>query len=72
MDLLREQLTYKSTPVHACMKSLTRREQYECIRVLASTRTQHVVICPHGATNAYVDTLLAAMGVAVRYCDLGT
>lgn len=69
MEVLRETLVYKDVPVCICMKQLTRAEQYECIRLVLAHHTSRVSVCPHGATNAYIDSILRALNLPVVHCE---
>ena len=70
MNELRERILYKDVPVHICFGSLTRKEQYACIRLLAATRTHNVTICSHKSTNSYIDTLISELlHVGLRHTD---
>lgn len=68
MESIREQLLYKQNKVHICMRSLTPKEQYECIRLLLATRTKDVFICTHEATNSYIDSILKQLNLSFYQC----
>lgn len=57
MDLIREQLMYKSNTLHVCMNTLTRQEQYEFLRLVMATRTEGVTFC-YDNSNQYISCIL--------------
>ena len=68
MDAFKQRIAYKNVPVNICFKTLTQREQYECIRILLAHRTQNVTICKHGNSNTYINTLIAGLPHAGFQC----
>jgi len=69
MDVIREHLMYKNSPLNICMKSITPQEQYEIIRILHESKTD-VTICTHNSTNKYIDILLKKMNIKLKGCEL--
>jgi hypothetical protein len=69
MNVLREKIVYTDAPVHICMKELTRLEQYECVRMLLAHPSARITVCPHGATNTYIDGLLETLRISLRSCQ---
>ena len=69
METIREQLLYKQNKVHICMRNLSPKEQYECIRLLLATRTNDVFVCTHEATNSYIDLILKNLPIGVYQCS---
>lgn len=67
MDVIREHLMYKNTPLTICMAKLTPQEQYECIRVLLESKTP-VSICTHEATNECINLILKKLEVRFVQC----
>ena len=67
MELIREQLIYKSNNLHVCMKTLTRQEQYEFIRLLMATRTSGVTICDCEC-GQYILCLVNRLGLERTKC----
>jgi hypothetical protein len=61
MDVIRQRISYKDVPVHICFKTLSRREQYECIRLILANRSDGVTVCTHGNSNSYLDTLISEL-----------
>ena len=69
MEKIREQLTYKEGRVVICMKDLSFSDQYEALRLIASTRTKDVFICTHGMTiNNYISTIIENLGLNTTDC----
>ena len=69
METIREQLLYKQNKVNICMRNLSPKEQYECIRLLLATRTKDVKICKHTNTNKYIDKLLSIIDATIINCN---
>ncbi len=67
MDVIREHLMYKNTPLLICMSKLTPQEQYECIRVLLESKTP-VKICTHDNTNQLITVALKELPVKFVQC----
>lgn len=57
MDVIREHLMYKNTPITICMAKLTPQEQYEVIRILLGNN-RDVKICTHESVNTYMTQVL--------------
>ncbi len=69
MDVIREHLVYANVPLHVCMGSLTRQEQYECLRALFSSSNRNVTIClDHGEVSDYVRQVLRALNILEGRC----
>jgi hypothetical protein len=68
MDVIREHLMYKNTPLNICMKTLAPQEQYELIRILHESKTD-VTICSHNSINTYISILLKKMNVRLQSCQ---
>lgn len=62
MDLIREQLTYKSNTLHVCLNTLTRQEQYEFLRLVIATRKDGITFC-YDNSNQYVTCILEKLGL---------
>ena len=69
MDVIRERILYKDKDVNVCFKEFTRKEQYECIRLIVSTRTENVKICKHENTNWYIDKLIEELKLQCIHCE---
>jgi hypothetical protein len=67
MDSIREQLMYKSNILHVCMRTLTRQDQYEFIRLLMATRLEKVTVC-NCQCNPYVLCVLERLGLERTEC----
>lgn len=67
MDSIREQLMYKSNILHVCMRTLTRQDQYEFIRLLMATRFEGIQICDCSC-NQYVLCVLKRLGLKRTEC----
>ena len=67
MDIIREQLTYKSNTLHVCMNTLSRQEQYEFLRLLMATRKEGVTFC-YDNSNQYVTCILEKIGLERIKC----
>jgi hypothetical protein len=67
MELIREQLMYKNNTLHVCMKTLTRQEQYEFVRLIMATRTTGVSVCDCDC-NQYVLCVLNRLGFERTQC----
>lgn len=70
MDVIREHLMYKNSPLQICMAKIPPQEQYEVIRILLESKTENVSICTHDSTNVYIDILLKKMKVTFKQCWL--
>jgi hypothetical protein len=68
MDVIREHLMYKNTPLIICMAKIPPQEQYEVIRILLESKTEQVSFCTHDSTNAYIDTILKKLNVKFVHC----
>ena len=67
MESIKEQLTYKNNNLNVCMKTLTRQEQYEFVRLLVATRFDGVQIC-NCECNQYVLCVLERLGFKRTEC----
>ena len=65
MDVIRENLMYKTNFLEIHMKTLKVQEQYEVIRLLLATRTKDVVIKVDDSVNKYVLSIMKKLGVNV-------
>jgi hypothetical protein len=70
MDVIREHLMYKNSPLQICMAKIPPQEQYEVIRILFESKTENVSICTHDSTNVYINILLKKMKVTFKQCWL--
>ena len=70
MDVIREHLMYKNSPLNICMAKIQSQEQYEVIRIILESKTQDIMICKHGSTNVYIDTLLQKLNISVKECSV--
>ena len=68
MDVIREHLMYKNTPLTICMAKIQPQEQYEVIRILLESKTDQVTFCTHDATNPYIDIILKKLNVKFTQC----
>ena len=68
MDIIREHLMYKNTPLTICMAKIPPQEQYEVIRILLESKTEEVSFCTHDSTNTYIDTILKKLNVKFTQC----
>lgn len=68
MDIIREHLMYKNSPLNICMATITPQEQYEVIRILHESKAE-VTICAHNSTNKYIDILLKKMNINFKSCS---
>ena len=66
MDIIREHLMYKNSPLHICMSKISPQEQYEVIRIVLESKTTEITICKHGSTNSYIDSLLSKLNIIVQ------
>jgi hypothetical protein len=69
MDVIREHLMYKNSPLNICMAKIQSQEQYEIIRIILESKTQDITVCKHGSTNVYIDTLLQKLNISVKECS---
>ena len=67
MDVIREHLMYKNTPLMICMAKLSPQEQYECIRVLLESQTP-VKLCLHETTNEFLQKVAKELPVTFVQC----
>lgn len=67
MDVIREHLMYKNTPLTICMSKLTPQEQYECIRIILESKSR-VKVCTHESTNEYITALLRELEIQFVQC----
>jgi hypothetical protein len=67
MDLIREQLMYKSNTLHVCVNKLTRQEQYDFLRLVMATRTERVTFC-YDDSNPYVTCILKKINLERQKC----
>lgn len=70
MDVIREHLMYKNSPLTICMSTITSQEQYEIIRIILESNTEKITICKHNSTNKYIDILLDKLDVSIKNCEL--
>jgi hypothetical protein len=70
MDLIREHLMYRNSPLAICMANITSQEQYEIIRIILESKTQQITICKHNATNKYIDILIDKLNITIKNCLL--
>lgn len=68
MDVIREHLIYKNTPITICFAKLSPQEHYECIRVFLESKTENVTFCTHEATSPYIDHILKELNVKFTQC----
>jgi hypothetical protein len=68
MDVIREHLMYKNTPLTICMAKIHPQEQYEVIRILLESKTEQVTFCTHDSTNMYIDIILKKLDVRFTQC----
>lgn len=68
MDVIREHLMYKNTPLTICMAKIPPQEQYEVIRILLESKTDKVTFCTHDATNKYIELILKQLNVSFTQC----
>lgn len=68
MDLIREHLMYKNSPLTICMANISPQEQYEIIRIILESKTEQITICKHASTNKYIDVLLEKVNVKLIDC----
>jgi len=69
MDVIREHLMYKNSPLNICMATISLQEQYEIIRIILESKAE-VTVCPHNSTNKYIDILLNKMNIVFRDCSI--
>jgi hypothetical protein len=69
MDVIREHLMYKNSPLNICMAKIHSHEQYEVIRIILESKTQDITICKHEATNQYIDILLQKLNISLKECS---
>jgi hypothetical protein len=62
MELIREQLMYKSNSFHVCVSKLTRQEQYDFVRLVMATRTEGITFC-YDNSNQYLLRVLERLGI---------
>jgi len=67
MELIREHLMYKNNTLRVCMKTLTRQEQYEFVRLIMATRVAGVFVCDCEC-NQYVLCVLTRLGFERTQC----
>jgi hypothetical protein len=70
MDVIKEHLMYKNTPLDICMLSLSSQEQYEVIRIILESKDKTIRICRHNSTNTYINVLLDKLGITSMQCLL--
>jgi hypothetical protein len=70
MDVIREHLMYKNSPLTICMSNITPQEQYEIIRIILESKTQQITVCKHNVTNKYIDILLDKLNIKIKNCLL--
>jgi len=67
MELIREQLMYKSNTLHVCMNTLSRQEQYEFLRLVMATRSDGVTFC-YDNSNPYIVCILEKIKLERAKC----
>lgn len=67
MDLIREQLMYKSNTLHVCINKLTRQEQYDFLRLVMATRSEGVTFC-YDNSNPYITCILEKIKLCRGSC----
>ena len=70
MDVIREHLMYKNSPLTICMASISPQEQYEIIRIILESKTEKITICKHASTNKYIDVLLGKVNITLTDCQI--
>jgi hypothetical protein len=70
MDVIREHLMYKNSPLTICMSNITPQEQYEVIRIILESKTEKITICKHNSTNKYIDVLLNKINITLIDCQI--
>jgi hypothetical protein len=70
MDVIREHLMYKNSPLKICMSAISPQEQYEVIRIILESKTEKITICKHNSTNNYIDALLNKINITLTDCQL--
>jgi hypothetical protein len=68
MDVIREHLMYKNSPITICMKDLSPQEHYEIIRIILESEKDNISICMHDSINAYVKIILNKLKVKFVQC----
>jgi hypothetical protein len=68
MDVIREHLMYKNSPITICMKDLSPQEHYEIIRIILESEKDNVSICTHDCTNVYIDIILNKLKIKFVQC----
>jgi hypothetical protein len=68
MDIIREHLMYKNSPLQICMANIPSQEQYEVIRILLESNRDNVTICTHDATNKHIIFLMEKLKVKFVQC----
>jgi hypothetical protein len=69
MDVIREHLMYKNSPLTICMANITPQEHYEVIRIILESKTEEISICKHASTNKYIDVLLGKINIKLIDCQ---
>jgi hypothetical protein len=67
MDVIREHLMYKNTPITICLAKLTPQEQYEVVRILLGNN-RNVKICTHDISNEFLLQVLKELPVQFVQC----
>jgi hypothetical protein len=70
MELIREHLMYKNSPLTICMSKIGPQEQYEVIRIILESKTECISICKHNSTNKYIDILLDNVKIILTDCQI--
>ena len=68
MDVIREHLMYKNSPLTICMANITPQEHYEVIRIILESKTEDISVCKHNSTNKYINVLLDKVNVTLTDC----
>jgi hypothetical protein len=68
MDVIREHLMYKNSPITVCMKDLSPQEHYEIIRIILESEKDNVTICKHEFVSPYIEILLSKLKVKFVEC----
>jgi hypothetical protein len=70
MDVIREHLMYKNSPLTICMLNIRSQEQYEVIRIILESKTEKITVCKHNSTNKYIDALLNKINITLIDCQI--
>ena len=70
MDVIREHLMYKNSPLTICMANITPQEHYEVIRIILESKTEKITVCKHNSTNKYINVLLDKLNITLANCQI--